>query len=375
MHESYADSSNVDFSMTSLETVIIRDGQPIETQKTVTVQEGPRSPARRLTDTEAIITTDANKESTVKSPEKKKPQSDDRAYRPAKPGSSTWDGSFVYEKPEPKSPADGRTPKDARGIVADKRSPIREKPDITDQQSSVAISDTSRDVRSSSDHATSSVTIERTFISDSKTQDTASKTFIEDGTENRPKPSPRQRPSDDSQAPKDEKPQKSPLDRAQRPSKPGASTWDGSFVYEKPQDSRRKPSTGGPAEEARKSNSERKPIGQGEKPTDGPREKPIPIVRGSTDEKLRQDVTKTRYTEDVADISRADITRTSEVLQQSSYVIDQSASFTSVHDVRNVADERVITEFTKDTRKDAVSNSERHEMVSLSAIHAAFLVS
>jgi len=366
MHESYADSSNVDFSMTSLETVIIRDGQPIT--KTISIQEGPHSPARRLTDTEAIITTDV-KESTVKSPEKKKPQSDDRAYRPAKPGSSTWDGSFVYEKPETKSPADRRTPKDAPGIV-DKRSPIREKPDITDHHSSITISDTSRDVRTSSDRATSSVTIERTFIGDSKTQDTAnvSRTFIEDRTENyeKPKASPRQRPSDDSQTPKDEKPQKSPVDRAQRPSKPGASTWDGSFVYEKPQDTRRKPSTGGPAEKARKSSSERKPIEQGERPTDGPREKPIPIVRGSTDEKLRQDV---------ADISRADITRTSEVLQRSSYVIDQSASFTSIHDVRNVADERVITEFTKDTRKDAVSNSERHEMVSLLAIHAASLVS
>jgi len=368
--ESYADSSNVDFSMTSMETVIIRDGQPITTQKAITIEESPHSPAKRLTeDTEVIITADV-KESTVKSPEKRKPQSDDRAYRPAKPGSSTWDGSFVYEKPETKSPADRRTPKDAPGIV-DKRSPIGERPDqIIDQRSSVAISDTSRDVKSSSDHATSSVTIERTFVSDSKTRDSAnaSKTFIEDRTENyeKPRPSPRQRPSDDSQAPKDEKPRKSPVERAQRPSKPGASTWDGSFVYEKPQDSR-KPTTGGPAEEPTRSSSEGKPVERAEKP--------ITTVRRSTDEKLRQDAAETRYIEDVADISRADITRTSQVLQQSSYVIDQSASFTSVHDVRNVADERVITEFTKDTRKDAVSNSERHEMVSLLPIHAAFLVS
>ncbi|EZA48960.1 hypothetical protein X777_12406 [Ooceraea biroi] len=353
-HESYTDSSNVHFSTTSFETVI-RDGQPVTTQKTVTIQEGPRSPIKRLPGSDVIITADV-KETTVESPEKKEPRPD-RNYRPTKPGSSTWDGSFVYEKPEERKPGDKKIPKDTPGTV-DKRSPIKEKPDTTDHRTSVTILDTSKDVTSSAEYTTSSVTVGRAFISDSKTRDSSnvSKIFIEGRTENyekprqdldeKPKPSPRQRP-DDGKAPKDEKPQKSPVDRIQRPSKPGASTWDGSFVYEKRQDSQRKPADGEPTEESRKPSDQRKPIEQGKKPTDQ-RDRPTPIVRKPTgDKKPQQDATEMRYIEDVADI-----TRTSEMLQQSSYVIDQSASFTSVQDVRNVTDERVITEFTKDTRKD-----------------------
>ncbi|RLU15995.1 hypothetical protein DMN91_011753 [Ooceraea biroi] len=294
-----------------------------------------------------------------KAPKDEKPQKSpvDRIQRPSKPGASTWDGSFVYEKPEERKPGDKKIPKDTPGTV-DKRSPIKEKPDTTDHRTSVTILDTSKDVTSSAEYTTSSVTVGRAFISDSKTRDSSnvSKIFIEGRTENyekprqdldeKPKPSPRQRP-DDGKAPKDEKPQKSPVDRIQRPSKPGASTWDGSFVYEKRQDSQRKPADGEPTEESRKPSDQRKPIEQGKKPTDQ-RDRPTPIVRKPTgDKKPQQDATEMRYIEDVADI-----TRTSEMLQQSSYVIDQSASFTSVQDVRNVTDERVITEFTKDTRKD-----------------------
>lgn len=359
-HESYTDSSNVDFSTCSVETVIIRDNQPVATEKTVTIHEGPLSPTKRLPGSDVIITADI-KESTVKTPEKKEHRPDDRNYRPTKPGSSTWDGSFVYEKPEQKRPSAKKTPKDTP-VTADKRSPTKEKPTATDHRTLVTISDTSKDITSSTDYATSSVTVER-FISDSKTQDSSSsisKIFIEETTESsekprqisdeKPKPSPRQLP-DGGESPKDEKPQKSPVDRIQRPSKPGASTWDGSFVYEKSQDSRRKPAGGELPEKPRKPSDERKPIEQGKEPMDL-QAKPTPIVRKSTDDKMpREDVTEMRYIEDVADI-----TRTSEVLQQSSYVIDQTASFTSTQDVRNVTDERVIAEFTKDTRKDVVSN-------------------
>ncbi|KMQ95138.1 microtubule-associated protein futsch-like isoform x11 protein [Lasius niger] len=337
--ETYADSSNLDFSTTSVETVIIRDGQPVTTQKTVTtIQEGP---AKRAFADDVI--TDI-KESTVKSPEKKKkePRTDDRNYRPTKPGSSTWDGSFVYEKSEEKR----KTPKDTR-IEIDRRSPTKERPaEVTDHKT-VTISDTLRDTTSAADYSTSSTTVEQTFVTDSKTYD-ISKTFIEVSTEDKvheidyekprqpidekPKPSPRQRP-EDAKKPRDEEPRKSPGDRTYRPSKPGASTWDGSFVSEKPQDSRKKPTDDQAIEEPRKS----------------PDEKPesIPISRKEPDERTpRRDVSETRYIEDVTDITREDITRTSEAVQRSSYVIDQSSSFTSVQD------ERVITDFTIDARKD-----------------------
>ncbi|XP_020289920.1 titin isoform X3 [Pseudomyrmex gracilis] len=261
----------------------------------------------------------------------------DRSYRPTKPGASTWDGSFVYEKPVEKKPGDKKTP--SKDTTVDKPSPLKEKPsDVTDRKT-VVISETSKDVTNTADFSTSSVTVEQTFVTDTKTYDLSniSETFIDESTgdkvraiekprqpsDEKPKPSPRQ--EIDSRKPKDERPQKSPVDRTHRPSKPGASTWDGSFVYEKPQDLRKKPTE--PIEKSK------------EKPT--------------TDKKTTQDdVTKVRYVEDVADITHEDITRTSEVVQQSSYVIDQSSSFTSVRDVRDITDERVITEFTTDTHKD-----------------------
>ncbi|KAM0735611.1 hypothetical protein ACS0PU_010759 [Formica fusca] len=270
----------------------------------------------------------------------------DRTYRPSKQGASTWDGSFVYEKPKEK-PEDRKVAKEPLKIT-DKRSPIKEKPsDVTDYRTSVRKLDTSRDVTSAADYSTSSTTVEQTFVTDSKTYD-ISKTLIEESTEDKvyaidherprqsidekPKPSPRQRPEDAKKL-EDEEPRKSPLDRTYRPSKPGASTWDGSFVNEKPQDSRKKPT----GEEAI------------EKPRKSPDKKPesTPISGKKPDEKTsRRDVTESRYIEDITDITREDVTRTSEEVQRSSYVIDQSSSFTSVQD------ERVITEFTTDARKD-----------------------
>jgi len=523
--ESYTDSSNVDFSTTSVETVIIRDGQPITTQKTVPVQESPHSTAKKQTSSDVITTTDV-KETTVKSLEKKESRADDRSYRPLKPGSSTWDGSFVYEKPEERRSSDKRSPKDIHGTM-DKRSPIKEKPIDNVDHRTVILLDTSKDVTRTADYSTSSVMVEQTFVTDSETYDSSniSKTFIKESAEDKvreidyekprqlfdgkPKPSPRQRPEDakeakleisqkspvdrthrpskpgastwdgsfvyekpeekrpeekrsedrkiskdigikDKRSPikekpndivdhrtsitilntskdmsssadytssvtveqtyatdsktydssniskifikesledkvhptdyekprkllderskpssrqypedtvesKDEKPQKSSIDRTHRPSKPGASTWDGSFVYEKPQDLRKKPSD--ERTEISKKLDEQKQIEKGRKPVDR-KEKSTPISQKLTDKETQKDITKIRYIKDVADITHADTTRTSEEVLQQSYVIDQSSRFTSVQDVRDVKDERVITEFMTDTRKDVVSNCE-----------------
>lgn len=499
MHESYTDSSNLDFSTTSVETVTIRDGQPITTHKTVIIQESPHSGAKRLPSSD-VITTTGVKETTVKS-EKKESRADDRSYRPLKPGSSTWDGSFVYEKPEERRLSDKKSPKDIHRTVT-KQSPIKEQQTDNVDHRTVTILDTSKDITSSADYSTSSVTVEQTFVTDSETYDSSniSKIFIKESAadkvretdekprqlfDGKPEPSPRQRPKDikeskhekplkspvdrihrpskpgastwdgsfvyekpeekrpgdrkvpkdikiedkrspikekpsdiadhrtsvtilntskdvssstdystssvtveqtyvtDSKAydssniskiyikdsskdkvhpidyekskqPSDEKPQKSLVDRTHRPSKPGASTWDGSFVYEKPQDSQKKPTRDEPTKVPKKPADERKPIEKESKPVDQ-KEKAMltPISRKSTE--TQKDVTEIRHIEDVADITHADITRTSEMLQQS-YVIDQSSRFTSEQDVRDVKDERVITEFTTDTRKDVVSN-------------------
>lgn len=379
VHESHTDSSDLDFSTTSVEKVVIRDGQPVTSTrtKTTSVQEGPRGPAKRLPSGDAITAATDVKESTVRTSEKES-RADDRSYRPAKPGSSTWDGSFVYEKSREKRPEDKTVPKETEG-TADKRSPTRERPnDLIDRGTSVTISkDVSKDVTTSvADYTASSITLEHTLLADSKTHDTTrvSKTFVgkettedkiravdRDGSgrprdDERPEPSLRRRP-DDGKAARDGS-QKSPVDRTHRPTKPGASTWDGSFVYEKPQDSRKRPADGEPTDgEARGPTDEgRKPVGDGRAPTDRG-ERPSPIPRKSTDDKgPRQNVTIVRYVEDAAE----DVARTSEAVQQrSTYVIDQSTSFTSVHDVRDVTDERVIAEFTTDTRKDAVSNCVR----------------
>ncbi|KYN06803.1 hypothetical protein ALC62_02186 [Cyphomyrmex costatus] len=486
MHKSYTDSSNLDFSTTSFETVIIHDGQPVTTQKTVTIQESPQSAVKRLPSSDVITTTDI-KETTVKS--EKESRADDRSYRPQKPGSSTWDGSFVYEKADERRPSDKKSPKDVHGVVVAEQSPIKEQ-----RTDNVTILDTSKGITSTTDYSTSSVTVEQTFVTDSETYDSSniSKIFIKESAEDKvretdkkprqlfdgkPEPSPRRRPEDikepkhekpekspmdrptkpgastwdgsfvyekpeekipgdrkvpkdtktedkrspikekpsdvanyrtsitilntskdasssadystssvtveqthvadsktydssniskiyikessedkvhpvdyeKSKQPSDEKPQKSPVDRTHRPSKPGASTWDGSFVYEKPQDSQKKPTRDEPTEVPKKPVDVRKPIEKESKPADQ-KEKTMltPISRKSIE--TQKDVTEIKR-DDVADITRADITRTSEVLQQS-YVIDQSLRFTSVQDVRDVKDERVITEFTADTRKD-----------------------
>jgi len=332
--------------------------KPQDSRKKPTGIEAIEKP-RKSPDEKSEPTPISRKKPDERSEDAKKPRDKesqksptDRTYLPSKPGASTWDGSFVYEKPKEK-PGDRKVPKDTPETT-DKRSPIKEKPsDITDHRTSVTILDTSKDLTSAIDYSTSSTLVEQTFVTDSKTRD-ISKTFIEGSTKDkvymidhktsrqpideRPKPSPRQRP-EDAKKPGDEEPRKSPVDRTHRPSKPGASTWDGSFVYEKPQDSRKKPTGVEAIEEPRKS------------PDKKPESTPIP--RKEPDETTpRRDVTESRYIEDVTDITREDITRTSEAVQRSSYVIDQSSSFTSVQD------ERVITDFTTDVRKDVVSNYE-----------------
>lgn len=362
LHESYTDSSDLGYSSTSMETVITRDGQPTtSTQKTV--QEGP---VKRLPGGDVITLIDV-KESTIKSSEKKESYVDDRSYRPTKPGSSTWDGSFVYEKPEEKRPTDRKTPR------ADKPSPSKERPiDITDRSTSVTRSqDKSKDVTSSIDYTVSSVQHEQTLVTDSKTYD-SSQTFIEDAkrdkvisvdhdeprrpSEEKLAPSPRKSQDDDREVPGGVA--KSPVDRMHRPSKPGASTWDGSFVYEKAQDSRKKSGEN----ETDRPTEQRKP--PGEEPAKV-RVQPTPVPRKVMDDKRQQDVRVVRYG-DVADVSL-------EVQQQSTYVVDQSSSFTSVQDIRDVRDERIITEFTTDTRNDVVSKPEVFLVVEI-VIQDAILV-
>lgn len=370
-HESYTDSSNLDFSTSSVETVIIRDGVPTTTHKTVTIEERTEKKPHQPED---------DSESPDKRPDKRpeSPDKTDRSSRPSKPGASTWDGSFVYEK-QVEMPGGRKTPIDLKqspmqtSPMDAKKAPEEKKPTYFTEKI-INLTDTSKDVHIS-DFVTST-TLERTL--DSKSLDNSnifSTTVIHQVDDRRPGKEPREetprlpsrrRPEDDGASPdstskspdstfkspdsRSKSPERSPVDRSTRPTKPGASTWDGSFVYEKLQDQRKKPT-----DEEKKPAGQKKPIDQ-KKPTDQektPKDKPKddkPVSPVPKDDTTKISI----VTHDVKDLRDVKETIDTEVLQRS-YVIDQSSSFSSVQDVREVVEERVISEFTTDTRKDSVS--------------------
>lgn len=273
VHHSYSDSSNLDYSTSSVETVIVRDGHPAAVQKSVTIEE-----QKKLAEKSGLA----------------------RGERPSKPGASAWDGSFVPEKPDSRRPVDR---KEDLGELSKKD----EQPTYVTEKS-ITVKDASKET---SEFVTT--TLERTLVSDaSESHDSKYSTTIVREIEE-----PASRPGEK-------------VDRSLRPSKPGASTWDGSFVREKPQDRSKRPIDG----------REKGPLTgeDGERPTS-----PLLIGRDATK------ISKQRDTADKKDSTDIDAAR-------SSYVIDQSSSFTSVQDVRDVVEERVIGEFTRDTRKDVVSN-------------------
>ncbi|XP_015122729.1 microtubule-associated protein futsch [Diachasma alloeum] len=273
VRESYSDSSNIDLSTTAVETVIIVDGKPVSRSVDYKVgSSGLRdtvirdadgrsgrpcksvgrdalpgdavgqtgltesltdsvdvSSSRRFISVESTSTADSKTyevlESDVKngrrpqSPERitgRSPSPGDRASRPTKPGSSTWDGSFTYEKPQqPKKPAD--TLKDVLQHPKD----IKRPEPITDRRTDKTGVST-----------TKFINVESTSTIDSKVFDSSdvSTTVFHDVRDIRRPQSPEKitgRPSD--------KRSPSPGDRSSRPTKPGSSTWDGSFTYEKPQ--------------------------------------------------------------------------------------------------------------------------------------------
>lgn len=341
-HESYSDSSNLDFSTASTETVIIRDGQPIS-MKQITERT-----------TADLVSPD--------SPDKKGSHPEDRNVRPTKPGSSTWNGAFVYEKPdEPKRPGDKKRPSDDKGRPVDiKKIPVnvvgrpedREPTDVTVHKSSIDIADISKSsVMSTSEHVSSS-TVERSLVTDSKIFDSSnvSKTTVIDGKSekiidgsSRPIPSKPERQIDDKRSPegRPRSPDKSPSDKSVRPSKPGSSTWDGSFVYEKPKDLKKPTDVG-----------RGKPADEKKRPVDD-KHRPGDVVKRPAVEPIDSVVSRTSKYDivDVTDVT--DVRHTSEeIIQQSSYVIDHSSSFTSVKNIHDVTEEHVISDYTKDSRHD-----------------------
>ncbi|CAK9827085.1 hypothetical protein ANTRET_LOCUS4820 [Anthophora retusa] len=358
MHESYVDSSNLDYSTSSTETVIIRNGVPTTTEKTVSIEEGSKGPKKQpLEQTDRRPRVDDTK-LTEKRP--KSPEKTDRSARPTKPGASTWDGSFVYEKPLEK-PSDKRSPTDTTRQPIDKQTLIqisptdgRKLPDSKQPtyltEKSITLSDT---LKETSEFVTST-TLERTLVTDTEVHDSSKvSTTIIQGTDDTKRPdepvlqSPRRKqPEDGRKSPEKrlKSPEKSsPIDRTARPSKPGASTWDGSFVNEKPQDQRKKPTD----EDKKPSEKGGKELAMKDKMKDDRASSSMPKDDVTHVTVVRHDVTDVRDTKDITDM---------ELIQKSSYVIDQSSNFTTVQDVRDVVEERVISEFTTDTRKDVVSN-------------------
>ena len=373
-HESYSDSQNVDFSTTAVETVVIQDGQPVISSisiiddhpvKFITTSvietdynkpNGKRKPSDQKTPFER---TPADKRKPTdqgrpSSPEKRGFTPEERSLRPTKPGSSTWDGSFVYEKPEPKKsepkkPEDSKTDKP---VSKSKSVDIRKhSTDIIDKSTSVDLSE-----------SRSSITVEKSSIIESKTFDSSgiSRTIVVDypegkpvEDEKRPKkltdgPQDKPRRPGDSRSPEGRKsPEKSPTDRSDRPTKPGSSTWDGSFTYEKPQDKK-------PTDD--KKTTDKKPS------LKKPEEKKQPKDLKPSDRRpsITKEIVSTTVKHDVIDsrdiISDTDVTVTSEVVQQS-FVIEKSSSFTEVQDIRNIVEDHVISEFTKDIRQNEVSKN------------------
>ncbi|PBC34251.1 hypothetical protein APICC_08159 [Apis cerana cerana] len=304
VHHSYSDSSNLDYSTSSVETVIVRDGVPAAVQKSVTIEE------------------DLEKKAVDRKSSAKSSAEAAKSERPSKPGASTWDGSFVPEKRPEKPVHDHVHPVD-KG-EAPRISPTDLGRLRKDEQPTY-VTEKSITVRDASKETSEFVASTTTLVSDTSETLESSKYSIV-----REEPAaPRREPALRS-AEKD-RPEKG--DRSLRPTKPGASTWDGSFVYEKPQDRSKRPIEKGPLQS---------PTRDAE---DGGRPTSPSLGRDAT----KISMAKQRDAADKKESTDIDVAR-------SSYVIDQSSSFTSVQDVRDVVEERVIGEFTRDTRKDVVSN-------------------
>lgn len=320
VHHSYSDSSNLDYSTSSVETVIVRDGVPTAVQKSVTIEEGradlekkavDRKPSPRLAET-----------------------SPGKSERPSKPGASAWDGSFVREKPvdEKKPSTDdvsrrqadkGEAPRSPTDLGKLRKDEEPKAPYVSEK--SITVTDASKETS----EFLAETTLERTtLVTDTSEILDSSKysaTVVREIGDEEPRREPAARePAKDGKGSLEKDRPTSPekVDRSSRPTKPGASTWDGSFVYEK---DRKKPIEKGPARDAE----------------DGAR--PTSLERDTTKISMEKHVTDKKDSTDI-DVAR------------SSYVIDQSSSFTSVQDVRDAVEERVIGEFTRDTRKDVVSN-------------------
>ncbi|KOX69651.1 hypothetical protein WN51_04933 [Melipona quadrifasciata] len=294
VRESHTDSSNLDYSTSSVETVIVRDGVPTTVQKSVTIEERAKSPEKKPPEQKGP--------EDSKSPDKRLPKVPTRSTKPC---ISTWDGSFIHEKlekPTDKKPSTDVASRPSPSPADGRKSPEGKKSTYVTEKS-IALSDTS--AKSTEFVTCHSTTLERTLVSDSEAFEVSATTV---GQVDDEKQSPEKRP-------------KSPEKSSARPTKLGESTWDGSFVHEKPQDRKR------PRESPAR---------------DEPKDKPSPL---SKDDSTKISIVKHDVT-DVRDAARKD------VIQESSYVIDQSSRFTTVQDVREVAEERVINEFTIDTSKD-----------------------
>ena len=375
-HESYSDSQNVDFSTTSVETVVIRDGHPVIPSTNITDDYPIKYITETVIDTDYKQETDQRKSTDKKqstdhgrptSPEKRGPTPEERSVRPTKPGSSTWDGSFVYEKPDQPKKSEPRTsgPRKPEDLKTDKPTDTKSK-SVDIRKHSTDITDQSTTSRIDFSESSTSMVVEKSSIIDSKTFDSTdiSRTIKSDYPENikliddgrepmkptaKSQPKPSQRPGD-SKSPEGRKsPEKSSIDRSVRPTKPGSSTWDGSFVYESPQ--------GNKPTDDKKPSDEKKPSIL-KKPEDRKHPKDSKPSDSERKPSTRKEIVSTTVKHDVIDsrdiISDTDVTVTSEVVQQS-YVLEKSSSFTEVQDFRNVVEDRVISEFTKDIRQDEVS--------------------
>lgn len=317
----------------------------------------------------------------------------DRSIRPTKPGSSTWDGSFVYEKTsdrkpqkpgdEKSKPVDGKKrpgdveklPKDDKKesaatsppVIDDTKHPRTSVKDVVKHPRGphdvMNYDETSSSVSNTVKSTTEFINVESTSTSDLRTSDTSniSTTILRDipdrkGPEKITDGSPVRGPKvTDSSEPRGRptSPEKSPTDRSERPQKPGSSTWDGSFVYEKPQDSK-KPETQDKKSTILKNGKPASPIERKDQTPRKPHDKNGSPGRtvGLKDETYIKDIT------DINDITNiTDTVISSEVVQHSSYVIDQSSSFTSVTDIKNVIDERVSSDVISSFTRDVVSRT------------------
>ncbi|XP_047367387.1 general transcriptional corepressor trfA-like [Vespa velutina] len=389
-HDSYYnETSNLDFSSTSVETVVQRDGQqPVtSSQRTITLEDRPETP-----DTGIRRIAEGSKESL---------HVQDRTYRPSKPGSSTWDGSFVYEKLDDRKTSSSMIVKDSKDFVSStelkttstneivnkskiiedinddtkrlkefngSKSPIdgsirrplksdtstwddsfvQDKNISTmDTRTSIISKDISKDLTSSTKVISTTNEIIDSIDSSKIIQDDISyeKRFIgeSNGYEDTDK--------------RDKSPEKKSIDRTIRPSKPGASTWDGSFVYEKPQDTKRKPTD---IEKSLFSSSDLK------KPEDLKTISRSPIDQEMIDKSIER-TTFSTFVEDVRDVQDitdvTDITTFKSDLKNITNITDVTDVSMFKSDVRDIHEEHVINEFITDTRKDTMNSDETERPV------------